>query len=966
MRAASILFFGSSPAVFENSILHSRAPGYVTAASSADGQPGYVFINSTLTADPGLTAQVELGRPWRPNASVTYINSTIGDHIKPNGWNNWGNTANEATARYAEYLSKGLGANADKRYTWSKQLTATEAEQFTIQSTLAGADNWNPKDSVWLWADTAAPPKPGQGATGITVDKPSVQLEAGEAVQIQATVQPATVDQKVAWSGGNDKASVSSTGLISGLKPGTTKATVTSVTYSTYSTDVNVTVVDTKAPVWNAGSRLSVGSITSSGVTLSWPAATDFVGVSSYAIYVNGQLNNTVQGNMLSLPISGLNADTAYTFKVTARDGAGNESANGLSTVATTAKADVDPGTNPPKPGQGATGITVDKSIVQLEAGDSVQIQATVQPATVDQKVIWSGGNDKASVSSTGLISGLKPGTAKATVTSVTYSTYSTGVNVTVVDTKAPVWSSGTLSAGIVTHTSIALNWPAAKDYAGIAQYKLVWNNIEVVLDGNTQSYTVTELLPGAPYTFQLTAMDAAGNSSQPLSAAVRTYSSSSRGPSTGGASSGDGTGSGSTSMGGDNGATGASSNGQVKLPTDAMQVKNETNPDGTVSSKVTVDGAKLAEALKESANKKTTAVVLDLSSSSSVNVALPSQVLYQAAAASPNAVVIINTKSASYELPLQVISMLATANSKEGTLLVSISQANQQVQQLAAAQAKQAGGTLLQQPMEYRLSITVNGAAQEVLSSGLYIAHTMILSKAVDPNKVTGVIVDPVTGRMNFVPTLFVTENGVTKAKWMHPGNGVYAIIESSKAFEDMKDHWAQKEVELLASKWLIQGSSLNAFEPNRSITRAEFASILVRALGLQEQAAGTAFTDVKADTWYAGAVGTAAAAGLVQGFETGQFQPDATITREQMAVMVERAAKFAGMSTTESASLSQAYSDASSISGWAQTSVGWAVKAGIMQGTDERSFAPEELATRAQAAVMLMRMLQKLNFIN
>ncbi|WP_079912616.1 pectinesterase family protein [Paenibacillus sp. 32352] len=956
--------FGSSPAVFENGILHSRASGYVTAASSNEGKPGYLFLNSTLTSEPGLTAQVELGRPWRPYASVTYVNSTMGDHIKTNGWNNWGNTSNEATARFAEYASKGPGANAGARYTWSKQLTAAEAEQFTVQSTLGGTDNWNPKEPVWLIPGIPNPPKPGQGATGITVDQPTVQLEAGDSVQVHATVLPETVDQKVVWSGGNDAASVSAAGLISGLKPGTAKATVTSVTYSTYSADVNVTVVDTKAPEWKGGS-LSIGSITSSSAALSWPAAADYVGVTGYNVYVNGKPYGSVQGNVWSLVVGGLKADSAYTFLVKARDGAGNESAAGLSATATTAKASVDPDPNP-KPGQGATGITIDQPAVQLEAGDSVQVHATVLPETVDQKVVWSGGNDAASVSAAGLISGLKPGTAKATVTSVTYSTYSTDVSVTVVDTKAPEWNGGTLNTSVLTNTSVVLSWPAAKDYVGVTKYKLVWNNNnEVVVDGNVLSYKVTGLLPAAPYTFQLTAIDAAGNTSQALTAAVRTHGSSNgRGPSTGGSSGGS---SGGAAAGG-NGETSSGSpaaEGQVKLPANAMQVKNETLADGTVVSKVTVDGVRLAEALNQAAKQKSSSVVLDLNTLSAVNIELPSQVLINAGTGSPNAVVVVNTSTASYELPLKAVSGLAAANSKDAAVHVSIAPANQQAAQRAEAQAKQLGGTMLTQPMEYRLTLKAQGAEQE-LKTQSYSAKTMVLPKAVDPNKVTGVIINPATGQMRFVPTLFVTENGVTKATWLHPGNGVYAVIESSKAFEDLKGHWAQKEVELLASKWVVQGSSETTFEPNRSISRAEFASILVRSLGLDENPQGAAYHDVDAHAWYAGAVGAAAAAGLVQGYETGQFQPDATITREQMAVMIARAANYAGMATTETADLSQAYADASSISGWAHSSVGWSVKAGIMQGTGERSFAPGELATRAQAAVMLKRMLQHLKFMN
>jgi pectin methylesterase-like acyl-CoA thioesterase len=87
----------------------------------------------------------DLGRPWRPYASVTYLNCEMGGHINPKGWNNWGNPTNELTARYAEYNSTGLGANPDKRVKWAKQLTREEAENnFSIENILGGSDNWKP------------------------------------------------------------------------------------------------------------------------------------------------------------------------------------------------------------------------------------------------------------------------------------------------------------------------------------------------------------------------------------------------------------------------------------------------------------------------------------------------------------------------------------------------------------------------------------------------------------------------------------------------------------------------------------------------------------------------------------------------------------------------------------------------------------------------------------------------------
>ena len=153
--------YGSATAVFDRCEIHSKNGGHVTAANTPKEQPfGFVFMNCKLTGDAqpwinpqgivvntnmdGSVPQADLGRPWRPYASVTYLNCEMGGHIKPEGWNNWRNPTNELTARYAEYNSTGPGANPDKRFKWSKQLTKDEAEKITVESVLGGNDAWNP------------------------------------------------------------------------------------------------------------------------------------------------------------------------------------------------------------------------------------------------------------------------------------------------------------------------------------------------------------------------------------------------------------------------------------------------------------------------------------------------------------------------------------------------------------------------------------------------------------------------------------------------------------------------------------------------------------------------------------------------------------------------------------------------------------------------------------------------------
>jgi pectinesterase len=150
--------YGSATAVFDHCEILSRNGGHVTAANTPKDQAvGFVFLNCKLTGDPhpwisptGVPANTnsppmaDLGRPWRPYASVTYLNCELGDHIKPAGWNNWRNPTNELTARFAEYQSTGPGAKPDERVKWARQLTDDEAKDYTVEKVLGGTDNWKP------------------------------------------------------------------------------------------------------------------------------------------------------------------------------------------------------------------------------------------------------------------------------------------------------------------------------------------------------------------------------------------------------------------------------------------------------------------------------------------------------------------------------------------------------------------------------------------------------------------------------------------------------------------------------------------------------------------------------------------------------------------------------------------------------------------------------------------------------
>lgn len=141
--------FGWAVAYFQNCKIRSKlSGGYFTAASTPQGQAfGYVFNQCDLDGESPV-ASVYLGRPWRDYAQTVFLNCQMSKVVKPEGWHNWDKLQAEKTAYYAEYQSKGEGANPEKRVVWAKQLTENEAKKYTIENVLGGKDHWNPESPL--------------------------------------------------------------------------------------------------------------------------------------------------------------------------------------------------------------------------------------------------------------------------------------------------------------------------------------------------------------------------------------------------------------------------------------------------------------------------------------------------------------------------------------------------------------------------------------------------------------------------------------------------------------------------------------------------------------------------------------------------------------------------------------------------------------------------------------------------
>ena len=137
--------FGGATEFYQHCQINCLGNGYITAASTASNTAfGFVFLRCQITGgNPDV--KTYLGRPWRPYASVAFLNTEMSGVVRPAGWENWRDPAREKTARYAEFNSTGPGANPQARVKWARQLTADQATAITVEKVLGGSDGWNPQ-----------------------------------------------------------------------------------------------------------------------------------------------------------------------------------------------------------------------------------------------------------------------------------------------------------------------------------------------------------------------------------------------------------------------------------------------------------------------------------------------------------------------------------------------------------------------------------------------------------------------------------------------------------------------------------------------------------------------------------------------------------------------------------------------------------------------------------------------------
>ncbi len=207
------------------------------------------------------------------------------------------------------------------------------------------------------------------------------------------------------------------------------------------------------------------------------------------------------------------------------------------------------------------------------------------------------------------------------------------------------------------------------------------------------------------------------------------------------------------------------------------------------------------------------------------------------------------------------------------------------------------------------------------------------------------------------------VTSNMTLYAKWIEGANQDADSDGWVNPFEDVKAaDWFYENVKYAHQNGLFNGTTETTFSPNEDLTRAMLVTVLYRSEGQPEVEIDSKFVDVEDNAYYADAVAWAEANGIVLGISDTEFAPDVKISREQIAAIMYRYAIYKGLEAVDMKE-NLTFTDADDISEYAVSAMNWIVGQEIIKGYEDGTVRPQNNATRAEAAAVLQRFLEKLN---
>jgi hypothetical protein len=398
------------------------------------------------------------------------------------------------------------------------------------------------------------------------------------------------------------------------------------------------------------------------------------------------------------------------------------------------------------------------------------------------------------------------------------------------------------------------------------------------------------------------------------------------------------------------------------------------TQTNGQTVTTITFDEQKLNETLAASSGERTFVTITANTKSEVVVGELNGELVKNME--QRNAIIEIKTENATYSLPASQININAISDQfgqsvklQDIKVQIEIAQPATDIVKIVENSAAKGEFSIVVPPLNFTVKGTYQGKSIEVSKFDAYVERTIAIPDGTDPKKITTAVVVGPDGTVRHVPTKIVLIDGKYYAKVNSLTNSTYSVVWHSVEYTDVANHWAKAAVNDMGSRMVIDGIGNGLFNPDQDITRAEFAAILVRGLGLKLENGASPFSDVPVSQWYSSAINTAHSYSLINGFEDGTFRPNNKITREQAMVMISKAMtitklkeKLSFVTTDDTLRL---FTDAGDASDWAVNSIDDSVKAGIVSGRSGGELAPKAFITRAEVAVIVERLLKESDLI-
>ncbi|MNZ66117.1 Rhamnogalacturonan exolyase YesX [compost metagenome] len=331
-----------------------------------------------------------------------------------------------------------------------------------------------------------------------------------------------------------------------------------------------------------------------------------------------------------------------------------------------------------------------------------------------------------------------------------------------------------------------------------------------------------------------------------------------------------------------------------------------------------------------------------------SVYVSLPAQAVKKAAEQLIDRVV-IRLGSATITLDKEWIR----SNLSESALKIELSITEVDAASLSAEVREKLGGR-----QAYDITLMIDGKNPASFAGGVKAELDYIPKAGERANGIVVYYLDDNGG-------LQIVKNGVYepstgKAVFKPEHFSKYAVAYVNISFHDIGHiGWAVDSIESLAARGIVDGVGNDAFKPNQTVTRAQFLKMLMYAFDLADANAESTLSDVKEGSWYYSSVAAAERLGIVQGKADGSFGVNDEITRQDMAVMAYRAAQQLQIKLQGTGEAVD-FTDKSAIGSYALEAVEAMQSGGVIQGIGEGRFAPQGHATRAQAAVIIDKLLR------